>query len=231
MSGATSTVRDDGVVHITLDDPGSRNALGHDGMDLLEDALVRSGAGAVVLSAVPGPVFCAGGDLRLAPEQLLRLSERIMDVLRVSVSSPTVFIVALDGLAVGSGAQLTIAADIRVVGAGARLRVADPARGLYAGAWSLAAHVGRSRALELLLTGRDLDAEQLVACGLASAIEADPTAAAFALAAQFAALDPAFRERVKATVAAASVSLPALEREGRDFFPPPRPNGAPRDGR
>src|SRR5829696_4962071 len=182
------TAESDGVIHVTLDDPAHANAIGHDVVDALEDALLYRGASAVVLSAVPGPVFCGGGDLRLAPERLQRLSARIMDLCRFSVASPTVFVVAVDGIAVGSGAQLMLAADLRSIGAGARLRVADPPRELAAGTWSLPAHVGRGRALELLLCGGDLDAEALVACGLASAIEAAPTDAALVLARRVAAL-------------------------------------------
>ena len=231
MGNATSTLSDDGVVHVVLDDGERRNPIGHEEVDLLEDALLYSDAGAVVLSAAEGPVFSAGGDLRLAPERLQRLSARIMDLCRFSVASATAFVVAADGLAVGSGAQLLLAADLRVLGREARLRTADVSRGLVAGAWSLPAHVGRGRALELLLTGRDLDADELVACGLAAAIEPDPVAAALALAGRLAALDPGYRERVKAAVAAAAVSLPALELERRGFVPPLRPKGASRGGR
>src|SRR5215207_4517269 len=107
---------DDGIVHVTLDDPASRNAIGHEVVDELEDALLYRGAAAVVLSAAPGPVFCAGGDLRLPPERLQRLSARIMDLCRWSVASPTAFVVAVDGMAVGSGAQLMLAADLRAIG-------------------------------------------------------------------------------------------------------------------
>lgn len=209
------------VVQVELDRPEAANAIDHRVLDQLEDALFQRDAGAVVLSAAPGRVFSAGGDLRLAPEELTRLSDRVCDLCRRSVSSATVFIVAADGLAVGSGAQLLLAADLRVVGPGARLRVADPDRGLAAGCWSLPGHVGRSRALRMLLLGGDLGAEELVGLGLADGVEQEPAAAASELAARVARLERNYRERVKLTVAAASVPLTALELERMSFVPPP----------
>lgn len=215
------------ILEVRLDRPEVANAIDHEVLDGLEAALTGGDAAAVILSAAPGPVFSAGGDLRLGAAELARLSDRVYDLCRACVTSATIFIVAVDGLAVGSGAQLMLAADLRVIGPGARLRVAAPQRGLVAGAWSLPGHVGRSRALRLLLLGEDLEAAQLADLGLAEGIDAHPDAAARSVAEWVARLDRDVRERAKLTVGAASIALEAMRLEQLSFRPPaPLSDGA-----
>ena len=207
-----------GITHLLLAAPERRNPIDHAVLDALEDALFGD-AGAVVLSAVPGPAFSAGGDLRLAPAELERVSDRIYALCRRLSESATVFVAAANGEAVGGGAHLYLAADLRVAGPALRFRPALPDRGLAAGMWLLPSTVGRGRALDLLLTGRALDSAEALAWGIADRLADDATAAALELAQRVAAMPERHRARVKRAVAEC-VSFAALTYEQSTFRRP-----------
>jgi enoyl-CoA hydratase/carnithine racemase len=211
---------DQDVVNVELASPDRRNPLDHGVLDALEDALFSGRHNVVLLSAVPGPAFSAGGDLSLPRAELSRLSARIYSLCRRTMATPTVFIVAAHGIVVAGGAQLYFAADLRVVAPGLKLRAALPDRELCVGSWTLPSMSGRGRAIDLLLTGRELDGAEALAWGLADRIADDPLAAATEIAVTIAALPVAYRARVKQAVAAAAFSLDALDLEERGFTPP-----------
>jgi enoyl-CoA hydratase len=189
-----------GVTHVILQVPERRNPIDHEVLDALEGALF-SGGGAVVLSAVAGPAFSAGGDLRLDPAELQRVSDRIYALCVRLGRSATVLVAAADGEAVGGGAHLFLAADLRVAGPALRFRPALPDRHLAAGMWLLPTMVGRGRALDLLLSGRALDASEALAWGVADRLAEDASAAAVELATHLGQLPESYRARVKRGVA------------------------------
>ncbi|GAB4079689.1 enoyl-CoA hydratase/isomerase family protein [Modestobacter muralis] len=132
-----------------------------------------------------------------------------------------VSIAAVQGHAVGAGAQLALACDLRVVAEDLQLRLPEAALGLVpdlTGTSSLVGLVGYARAVELCLTGRAVGAAEAVAVGLAvSAVPADRLDAAVAdLTAALLALDPgAARETVallRSAVRNGSVEQDAAER-------------------
>ena len=108
---------------------------------------------------------------------------------------------ALDGPAIGGGLQLAITCDLRITAPGAWLQARGPGHGLAVAAWGLPTLVGRSRALDLCLTGRRIDAQEALAIGLVDRVDDDPGAAAVALAVELAALDEAAVARTKSIVA------------------------------
>ena len=82
-----------------------------------------------------------------------------------------VSIAAVHGHAIGAGLQLALACDLRVLAADAQLRIGEPGLGLVpdlGGTKRLIETVGYSRALELSLTGRQVDAAEAMRLGLAS---------------------------------------------------------------
>mgnify|MGYP002039889351 CR=1 FL=1 len=86
---------------------------------------------------------------------------------------PMPVIAAIDGYALGGGAELAYAADIRI--ATPSLRIGNPETGLgiiaAAGAtWRLPEIIGAARASEMLLTGRALDGEEALRWGLVSSL-------------------------------------------------------------
>jgi enoyl-CoA hydratase/carnithine racemase len=207
-----------GISHVVLQMPEQRNPIDHAVIDALDEAIAAGGA-AVVVSAEPGPAFSAGGDLRLGTGELQRLSDRIYALCRRLADSATVLLAAADGEAVGGGAQLLLAADLRVAGPRLRFRPSLPERGLAAGMWLLPATVGRGRALDLLLTGRALDASEALVWGVVDRLADDATAAALELAVHVAEIPLRHRARVKRGVAE-GMSWGALAYEQTTFRPP-----------
>jgi enoyl-CoA hydratase/carnithine racemase len=111
----------------------------------------------------------------------------------------------ITGAAVGGGAQLAAASDLRIAGPGARLRwIGPPGLDLAVGAWLLPDLAGRAAALDLVLTGRWVEAAEALTLGLVSRITDQPEQAAEQIAADLAARGTRGEARaaVKAVMAA-----------------------------
>ncbi|GAA3634190.1 enoyl-CoA hydratase/isomerase family protein [Microbacterium awajiense] len=212
--------REDRVV-ATLDRPETRNAIDQATVDALH-ALCESleeRPRTLILIGAAGD-FAAGADIA-------QLRERRADDARRGINSnaflrvgalPMPVIAALDGYALGGGAELAYAADLRI--ATPRLRIGNPETGLgiiaAAGAtWRLPRLVGDARAAELLLTGRLLDAETALAWGLVSALHEpdDLLDAAHELADRIAANDPLATRHTKTALRAPVERHPDIEGE------------------
>jgi enoyl-CoA hydratase/carnithine racemase len=189
--GGVRTHRDGAVLTLTLDRPDRLNAqtpetwvaLADIGRDL--DPAVR-----VVVVRGEGRAFSAGLDRSLfdpSPEvrgglgELGRLAaeeaqERIRGYqagFRWLRSPGIVSVAAVQGHAVGAGAQLALACDLRVLAQDAVLRLPETTLGLVpdlTGTSTLVEAVGYSRALEICLTGRAVGAAEARAIGLATAV-------------------------------------------------------------
>jgi enoyl-CoA hydratase/carnithine racemase len=176
----------DGVATITIDRPEKRNALTYSMLAALGAAVRAADASpevrAIVLTGVPG-AFCAGIDLaELSATDPDRRStgpgeagadgspDRALAILHCD----TPVIAAVDGPAVGLGAELTLQCDVRLSSPRAQfiwnfVRVGlVPDTGL--GSWLLPRVVGLAAAYELLLDGGPLDAERARAIGYVSAV-------------------------------------------------------------
>ena len=116
----------EGVFTLTLCRPSARNAIGKKLLSELRGCLealagesAASARALVVRSAVPG-VFCAGADLRERAAMTRLEARRFVEELRATVglleALPFPTIAAVDGAALGGGAELALAADVRVVG-------------------------------------------------------------------------------------------------------------------
>jgi enoyl-CoA hydratase/carnithine racemase len=112
-------------------------------------------------------------------------------------------IAVLTGPAVGGGAQLAAASDLRIAGPGARLRWAGPpGLDLAVGAWLLPDLVGRAAAMDLVLTGRWVEAAEALALGLVNRVCDDPEPVAAQIAADLAGRGVGAGAGVKAVMAA-----------------------------
>ena len=207
-----------GVAHVVLQAPERRNPIDHSVLDVLEAALFAD-AETVVLSAVQGDAFSAGGDLRLGPAELAQVSDRIYALCRRLSESESVLVAAADGHAVGGGAHLFLVADLRIAGPRLRFSAAMPKRERAVGTWLLPAVIGRGRALDLLRTGRVLDANEALGWGIADRLSEDATATAVDLAMKLAKIPRRHRARVKRGVAE-SIPWDALTYEQSSFRPP-----------
>lgn len=201
------------VLRLRLNRPDRLNAINTPLVEALNMAFDGVDARAVVLDSSTPRAFCAGADLDLEDAERARVSDLLYELYEKMVRLPIPIVVAINGDAVGGGAQLAIAGDLRVAGPLAKLRVAGPGHGLAVAAWALPSLVGRGRALDLCLTMREVGAEEALAMGLVERIEENPSETAIDLASSFARLDPAAAGRVKRVVTAASGYLDALREE------------------
>lgn len=181
------------VTVITLNRPHALNALN---IELLESlvrslrAAARSALAIVVQGA--GRAFCAGEDLKetLAPrtgsaEELRIAFEQLQDLTRVMTSAPCPVVSAVNGYAVGGGAEIALAADFVIAGPQAKLRFPEsvighaPTGGITA---RLPLMVGVLRAKDLLLTGRWVEPTEGLSIGLYTELADDPHGRALELA-------------------------------------------------
>ncbi|WP_166353270.1 enoyl-CoA hydratase/isomerase family protein [Phytoactinopolyspora limicola] len=199
------TSTQDGVRVLTLNRPRARNALDSELLQslfqALDEAATDPDVGAVLLTGT-GPAFCAGFDMKEAmsrprPEQFWdrytgsRSGDRIYNILPLL---PKPVITAVNGFAVGAGAAIAISSDIVLAADSAKLGYPEVNHGIVAAtaAVSLSRTVGRLQALELLLTGRMLEATEAQALGLVTRVvpAAELADQALALATELAAKPP-----------------------------------------
>lgn len=213
MRGVRSEQAAAGVTRLVLDRPERRNALSHELLGQLEAAVASLSGAVVVLDSADPASFCAGADLSLEAEQLAELSDRLYGFYEQLLAAPQVVVAALDGPAVGAGAQLALAADLRVAGRRASLGFVGPRSGLVVGAWRLPRLVGEGRAAEIVLSGRKVAAEEAFRIGLIERlVDGAASEAALELAAELAGAGTAVLARAKALLRDAG-TLEALRAE------------------
>jgi len=205
----------------TLSRPEVRNAIDQRTIDALHDVcteLERDPRTLIIIGA--GGVFASGADIaqlreRRAADARRGINTRAFQRVR---NLPMPVIAAIDGHALGGGAELAYAADIRI--GTPRLQIGNPETGLgiiaAAGAtWRLREIVGEGRAAEMLLTGRILDAATAVDWGLVSSLyePGDLLAAAHALADRIARNDPLATRHTKTALLAPPAAHPEIDLE------------------
>lgn len=169
-----------GTAKLTIDREAARNALSPGVVAGLTEGLKRAEADpavrAVVLTGAGQKVFCAGGDLGgLSGEGFLALHDarrgygQLLLALQ-GVSKPTV--ARVNGHALAGGLGLVLACDLAVATEDAGFGTPEIDRGLFPMMVMalLQRHVGRKRALELVLTGERLTAKQALEWGLVSRV-------------------------------------------------------------
>jgi len=166
-----------------------------------------------------GSAFCAGADLpdvfgAELPTSEMRAALRAYYECFLSIRAlPFPTFAAVNGPAIGAGLNLALACDVRVASPDARFGATFTSIGLHPGggcSYFLVQAIGRERALQLLLKGGVLDGAEAVQCGLALALEAEPVAAAIALAERAASLEPQLaRDVIRAVEIASTGSFEA----------------------
>ncbi len=164
-----------GIARIDLD-RGPANALGLPIIDGLDEALneaTAAGARIIVIASAIEGFFAAGADIKLMSSIPLSGFEEYGDKLRAVLARLTapelITIAAVEGLALGGGLELAIACTLRVAGADARFGLPEVKLGLIPGAGGtqrLPRLVGRGRALDIMLTARQVPAEEAASIGL-----------------------------------------------------------------
>jgi len=167
------------IAAITLNRPSRRNALSMEMMGELIAALEKLGAQpdvrAVILTA-EGPAFCAGHDLGELIGQHLSRYRRIFDMcteLMTRIQAiPQPVIAQVQGVATAAGCQLAAACDLVVASEKASFATPGVRIGLFCTTpmVALSRAVGRKRALEMLLTGKLIDARTACEWGLVNRV-------------------------------------------------------------
>ena len=198
----------DHVGVITLNRPEARNALTFTTYAELEEAVRGTTARCLVITGTD-PAFCSGDDVK---QVMAGAAERVADGLRDAprltpaaaalLHTDVPVIAAVNGAAVGWGMELALMADIRFASEKARFGELFVKRGLCcdaAGLGRLAQVVGRSRAAELLFTGRMVGADEAMEMGLVSRVapHEDLLAATLQLAGEIASNPPLAVQRLK----------------------------------
>ena len=175
-----------GIRLISLNRPERMNAMAFDVMVPFKEALEAAGddntVRAVIITGV-GDGFCSGADLEdpgwldvfdgLTVPGIARRAMRILeDVVRTIHDLPQPVIAAVNGAAIGGGFCLAMSADIRIASERAYFRPAGINNGLTSAelglSYLLPRAIGTSRAFEIMLTGRDVDALEAADIGIVS---------------------------------------------------------------
>ena len=180
----TATV--ESVTTITLDRPEKLNAFSgtmrEDLLAALRDAENDVDARVVVVTGA-GRAFCAGGDvdymsgLQKAGDEVSfrKLLDAGRDIVLQIATMTKPVIASVNGVAAGAGCNLALACDYRIASEQAKLGQTFVRIGLHpdwGGTWLLPRLVGRSRALEILMTGRIVDAAEALAIGMVDRVVA-----------------------------------------------------------
>ncbi len=174
---------------VTLNRPARMNAMAFDVMVPLRqqlEALSDDNDCRVVILTGAGHGFCSGADLEdpgMVPNidglglptialRSMGLLEKVISTIR-SMHQPVIG--AINGAAIGGGFCLALATDVRIVAKSAYFRAAGINNGLTASelglSYLLPRTIGQGRAAEIMLTGRDVSADEALSIGIASRVE------------------------------------------------------------
>jgi enoyl-CoA hydratase/carnithine racemase len=172
--------RDGAAAVVTIDRPHRRNAVDGPTALALHEALIRfeseDDARAMVLCGAGGIAFCAGADLKAIETfgDRLMAPEGPMGFTRLTPSKPT--IAAISGYALAGGLELALWCDLRIATEGSRFGYPERRWGvplIDGGTQRLPRVVGLGRALDLILTGRIIEASEAHAMGLLTEVVAE----------------------------------------------------------
>ena len=194
----------DGARWVTVNRPAKLNALNAAVLAELDEAVREAAATeavkAVVITGAGEKAFVAGADIAgfvgLSPADAHAFSRRGQQLFDAIAALPKPVVAAVNGFALGGGCELAMACHLRVASSNAKFGQPEVKLGLipgYGGTQRLPRLVGRARAIELLLTGRTVDAATALQWGLVNRVvePAELSATVQALVAEILAVSPA----------------------------------------
>ena len=173
--------RDASVAVVTINRPEKRNALNSETVDELRRAILAlkhdAAVRAVIVTGAGDKAFIAGADINelavqtpVGGREHAHRGQHVLDLLE-TMGKPV--IAAINGVALGGGCELAMACTIRLAADTARIGQPEINLGImpgYAGSQRLARLVGKGRALELLLTGDAITADEAYRIGLVNRV-------------------------------------------------------------
>jgi enoyl-CoA hydratase/carnithine racemase len=173
------------VARLTIDNPERRNALDHEILDAIAEALPQLNHGietrCVLITGAP-PVFSAGYDIAAIPERTFeRDAEALVahpfhDAIEAIAKHPWPTVAAINGHCLGGGLELAITCDLRICATGAKLGMPPAKLGLIYGHTGLRRFldtIGLARTKELFLTGRNYEATRAEQLGIVNEVVDD----------------------------------------------------------
>ncbi len=223
---------DAGVAVVTIDRPEARNAIGFATTDELEaalDQIATTDAAVLVVRGGGDRAFVSGGDLKelstvRTHDDAVNMARRVRGVLDRIATFPIPVIAALNGHALGGGAEVAISADIRIAADDVKIGFNQASLGImpaWGGAERLAQVVGRGKAILAIATGQLYDAPSAQRLGLVDIVvpRAEFDREWRALAQKLADTAPGTTRAVKAVIgASAPYCFPELESDAVDAF-------------
>lgn len=186
----TSEITDAGVLKLALNNPKARNALSQAMMRALHQAICDAGTNpavrAITLSA-NGPAFCAGHDLKEmtvhrgdndgGTQFFTDTMQQCSQLMQAIVACPKPVIAVVHAMATAAGCQLVASCDLAVSGQSAKYCTPGVNIGLFCSTpmVALSRNVSRKRAMEMLLLGEVITAEQAADYGLVNRVVSDET--------------------------------------------------------
>lgn len=181
---------------ITLDRPRALNALSYEAVAELAERfaeVARSDARVLLITGAGDKAFCAGADIRQLMGRTLgeekRAAEQGQRTFAMLDEFPIASVAVVNGHALGGGLELALACTFRLATVNASLGLPEIRLGMvpgYGGTQRLPRLVGESRALEMILSGRSVPADEALRIGLVNRIiEGEPLRAALEFARQF----------------------------------------------
>lgn len=180
----------------TLNRPEALNALNAEMIDRISDAIdaaAKAGTRALLFTGAGGKAFCAGADIKgllgRSAVEAKRFAKRGQRVFAKLDTLPIPSVAVINGYAFGGGLELALACTFRIATANAKMGLPEIKLGAipgYGGTQRLPRVIGEARALEMIMTGRSVDAEEAERIGLVTRIvEGDPVEAGMAFARGF----------------------------------------------
>jgi len=172
---------EDRIALLTLNQPEVLNALNQSTMEELEEVfrkrLAQDDVGAVIVTGAGDKAFAAGADIKevaaldpLEARAVSRQGHRILEVIE-GFSRPV--IAAINGFCLGGGCELALACHIRIAAESAQIGLPEVKLGLipgYGGTQRLPRLVGKGKAMEMILSGESIGAQEAQRIGLVNGV-------------------------------------------------------------
>lgn len=195
MMAVDLTYRDEAAI-LTLNRPEALNALSFTIIAEISNALddvAKSDARVLFITGAGDKAFCAGADIKELRNRTLVAQKRGAEIGQAAFAKletlPMPSVALINGYAFGGGLEIALACTFRLATANAKMGLPEIKLGLipgYGGTQRLPRLIGEARALELILTGRTVDAEEALRTGLVNQlIEGEPIEAGLAFAKGF----------------------------------------------